>query len=187
MLTALLEHARTCPNIRIHFGARVTDVKFATRAAPQSKVTMSRLGATVAETFDVDMLFACDGYQSTMHKLAVANRAFLASKRGVADSIRQSATTGMRHKGVMLSALPLISAPGAEAQFAQPASLYMIKGECRGRPSNRVFDAMILPVGAPSVRLRLAILVQDGHARLDVSDVDAMYTLWRENVPLLRV
>ncbi|CAN8065880.1 unnamed protein product [Agarophyton chilense] len=172
------------PAVKLHTGCSVRDIKFGSQGTSLLVDTPDEKGKSVA----VDLLLACDGSNSTIRRLMADNDAAIRSTNGMKLYSEPSAATGIRHKGLVISARPIISAPGVPAQVAQPSVIYYIYGQRRGRPAHEAFDMMLLPVSVDSdLPRRAALSVRDGHAILSLRDVSSARNLFRANFPQLRV
>eukprot|EP00178_Gracilaria_changii_P005839 TRINITY_DN1999_c0_g1_i1.p1 TRINITY_DN1999_c0_g1~~TRINITY_DN1999_c0_g1_i1.p1 ORF type:complete len:499 (-),score=104.94 TRINITY_DN1999_c0_g1_i1:2360-3856(-) len=185
MLQLLDSYVRTrYPNVKIVTKARVNDASF---GKDGTSLTVTH-GDGSEERVAVDLLLACDGSKSTIRALMAKHDDEVKSKRGMQLYSRRSAATGIRHKGLELDEMPIISSPGAATQLAQPSEIYYLLGDRRQRSAQRVFDMMLLPVcsgkGEPR---RAALSVRAGHALLSVNSVEEAFALFVENFPQLRV
>lgn len=137
---------------------------------------------------EFDALMACDGSKSTIRKLMALHDDQVDSKNGMSIYSRDTPSTGLRHKGIVLDETPIISAPGEAITYAEPSMIYVLHGDQHNRPADVVFDAILLPVSSgQGERRRAAITVVEGHQLLSVPDVDAALALFRANFPQLRV
>eukprot|EP00170_Pyropia_yezoensis_P001853 contig_7880_g1857 len=195
LLEIMDEHVRSrYPRVRFITGASVKDVVLpnappagiAPAAPAQVKVTHAADGRE--ELLEADLLVACDGSNSVLRTLFSTQGTRVDSTYGTGIYSRPSPATGMCHKGVVLEARPIISAPGVPVQYAQPSVVYTLRGARGARDARTVFDMLLLPVdvGARTGR-RGAITVPAGHALMEAKDADEALQLLRDNFPQLRV
>lgn len=179
------------PQVKIVTSSPVEDIVFV-KSDSEDEVKRAKLvvgGADqTQETIELDMLFACDGFNSTIRKLMTLHDDQIDSTHGMDIYSKTVPSSGLRHRGITLSEQPIISAPGEEIQYAEPSVVYYIRGETSERPKTSVFDICLLPVASgKDEKRRAALIVEDGNRAVTVSDVDEALALFRENFPQLRV
>jgi len=182
------------PGVRFITGASVKEVLLpdappaGTAPSVRTRVLVAHAADGRDQLLEADLLIASDGSNSVLRTLFSKLGSQVDSEYGTGIYSRPSAATGMRHKGVVLDARPVISPPGAPVQYAEPSVTYTLRGARAGRDPATAFDMMLLPVGAGDrVARRGAITVAAGHALMDVKDTDEALRLFRENFPNLRL
>lgn len=181
------------PNVKFITGAEVTDVVFDKNSggknspAEQPKLLVNIDGRQTM-TGEFDLLVACDGFKSTIRSWMASHDDQMQSKNGMSIYSKDSPSTGLRHKGIILNDSPIVSSPGAPPEYAEPSVIYTMFGQEENRPKNSVFNMILLPVCAgKDVDRRAAIAMPQGHKLLSITDVDEAYDLFKENFPQLRV
>lgn len=140
------------------------------------------------EKVNFEVLIACDGSESNLREIIAQNDPLLQSSNGMKIFSRNSPSTNMRHKGIVMNESPVLSQEGDEVMVATPSVIYNLRGDRNNRSKESIFDMVLLPVCAgKEEKRRAALCIEENHKILSITDVDEMYELFKENFPQLQV
>lgn len=191
-LVALLRTylAENHPNVEIISDTKVTDISInrSEDLANSVELVIQENGAKNPKNLPVDLILACDGSSSKLRNLASLYDSQIISSNSMHMFSESSPSVGMCHRGIMLSANPIISPPGEPDQFADHTGIYSFHGETKNRSADEVFKMMLLPVGPNSETNRIAVTcLPKSHKLWTVTKVEEAYEMFKENFPQLRI
>lgn len=178
------------PFIKCRFGCALRDIvvseKDATKSARTALLVEEEDGGITR--IEADVILACDGYRSTVVKLAGKMGDEIESAHGMSLYSNKIASTGIRHKGIVMEGRPLISDSAAILpEYAEPSVMYKLLGKRKGRES-AAFDMLLLPVSSGThVGRRGVVGLRESHPLLSVKNGEEMMQLLQDNFPQLSV
>lgn len=177
------------PQVKIRNNVKVREVEMKDGEPTSLVIENSDLsGFNSEEKVNFEVLIACDGSESNLRVLMAKNDPLLQSSNGMKIFSRDSPSTNLRHKGIVMNESPVLSQEGEEVMVATPSVIYNLRGDRNNRSKESVFDMILLPVCAgKEEKRRAALCIEGNHRILSITDVDEMYDLFKENFPQLQV
>lgn len=174
-----------CPQVKILTSTEFLDIiPPSAQDNHSTKVVLRSTDGKVSE-HEVHLVLGCDGMHSHVLSTAIRLDEMISSRHGMAVEKRAIASTGIRAKGLLLTARPIISAPGAKEKRTQKDMVYRFVSETTDGKS---CNLLLLPVGTNEETQRVGVMgVEAEHPVMKATSGEEVMELLRCMFPQLCV